>query len=217
MASADKQAARNRKILIAKARGEDVNAIAAQYDLSPTRVRQILAAGTVVLADAHTDPVQVALERRAQYEVLYEEAFGLYERIPDTNPSPKVGALRLAIGVLDRLSAWDQTVGVLPGNLSWIYAEIDMNWVADELISGLEAAGIPMETIREIALGIEARKRGHRMNALQEHATPLDADPPPRESISFALKLPESPRTSGGQPTGSERPALREPPAGKPG
>lgn len=152
MASADKQATRNREILIAAASGENKNEIAARYDLSPTRVRQILAAGTAVLAgEGDPDPVQVALERRAQYEAVYMEALAMFERIPDSNPSPKVGALRLCLAALDRLSEWDQMIGVIPGTLSRINQEMEVRDIVLGLWRSMEAAGILPEIIDEIA------------------------------------------------------------------
>jgi hypothetical protein len=154
MASADKQAARNRQILIAKVRGEDTKVLAERYEISPSRVRQILAAGTAVLADGGPDPVQVALEHRAQYEVIYEKALAMFERIPDSNPAPKVGALRLTLLALDRLSTWDQTIGVLPQSLSTAFQQIDyrrfFNEFFDALDPALEAAGFSQEKVDQI-------------------------------------------------------------------
>ena len=158
MASADKQAVRNREILIAAADGEDAKQIAARYDLSPTRVRQILAAGTAILAGAgDPDPVQVALERRAQYESIYEEAVAMFERIPDSNPSPKVGALRLGLAALDRLTAWDQIIGVTPKNLFHINQEMDMRRIVVTLTQSIEEADMPPELIEKIAEDLDDR------------------------------------------------------------
>ncbi len=155
MASADKQAARNREIVLAKARGEDTNQIAAQHGLTPARVRQILAAGTVVLNDAgDIDPVQVALERRSQYEALFEQASSLAERIPDSNPAPKVGALRLSLAALDRLATWDQVIGLIPGQLPFVYQEVDIRKYTEALFSSFEAAGIPIETVNSVIKAI---------------------------------------------------------------
>lgn len=114
MASAEKQAARNREILIAKARGDETNEIALRHDLSPTRVRQILAEGSSRLTDTDHDPVAVAIEHRAEYAMVLEKAKTLFEAIPDSNPSPKVGALRLYLAALNDLCTWDQVIGFLP-------------------------------------------------------------------------------------------------------
>jgi hypothetical protein len=87
MASADQQVARNREIRIASANGDDPKQIAARYNLSATRVRQILLEQTEELADiADSDPVRSALERRVQFQWAHEEAVALYERLPDSNP-----------------------------------------------------------------------------------------------------------------------------------
>jgi hypothetical protein len=179
MASADQQAARNRKIVIAKARGEDVNTIAARHGLSPARVRQILAAGAAIVAEADgPDPVQIALERRAQYELLYERALALFEQIPDTNPSPKVGALRLALAALDRLSGWEQTVGVMPAGPAWVYKELDARKLGNTLWDAMERADIPEHAIEQVVESLSPVR--------QDDAPSIEVDPkmalePPQE------------------------------------
>lgn len=156
MASADQQAARNRGIIIAKASGEETAAIAAKHGISTARVRQILAAGTVELIEAKgPDPVHAALERRAQYEEIYEKANALFDEIPDSNPSPKVGALRLGLLALDRLSAWDQSVGIIPTAPSWVSQEAHLRSYATALIDALERVGFPIEKLDEVLEAME--------------------------------------------------------------
>jgi hypothetical protein len=170
MASAEKQAARNREILIAKARGEDVEAIATRHDLSPTRIRQILAAGTAVLAgaDAH-DGLQVALQRRAEYEGIYEKALALYEDLPNSNPSPKVGALRLALTALDRLATWDQTIGFVPTPPTLVSYQLEVRKFMHALLQGLEAAGIPDEAVEKVM---------DEITGTEEELPPVEVEPP---------------------------------------
>ena len=146
--------------MIASASGENTKEIAVRYDLSTTRVRQIISAEAPVLADAgRIDAATAALERRAQYEAIYHDAAALFERIPDSEASPKVGALRLALGALDRLSTWDQVIGVIPGKLELAHHQIDFLQIMEMVMDTLEAAGIHPDVLKTIADNIEDSKR----------------------------------------------------------
>jgi len=150
MPNANKQAARNQEIKIASASGENNNQIAARYDLSPARVRQILLQRTEVMADiADSNPVQAALERRAQFETVYEEAMALFDRIPDSNPSAKVGALRLALVALERLATWDQAIGVIPGRLAQVSDQMDARRFFDDILESMRASGASPEMVEK--------------------------------------------------------------------
>lgn len=160
MATASKQAARNREILIASASGDTAKQIAARHDLTATRVRQIISAEAPVLADAGAiEPAKAALERRAQYEAIYEDAVAYFERIPDSDASPKVGALRLALNALDRLSTWDQVIGVIPGNLALANDQIEFVRILEVVLETIETAGVKPEVFEMISENIEQSKR----------------------------------------------------------
>lgn len=146
--------------MIASAGGENAKEIAVRYDLTTTRVRQIISAEAPVLADAgRIDPANAALERRAQYEAIYEDAVAFFERIPDSETSPKVGALRLALAALDRLSTWDQVIGVIPGNLVLASHQIDVTRIMEVVMDTIEAAGVPADVLETLGQNIEDSKR----------------------------------------------------------
>jgi len=148
MPSAAEQAERNREILVARARGDAPREIAQRHGLSPTRVRQILAQGVALLPDERRiDPVQVAYQRRAQYEALFEKIEELADQIPPENASPKVGALRLCLHALDRACAWDQIIGLLPSTLPEVWHETDTRETSGRILDVLEAEGTSPETI----------------------------------------------------------------------
>jgi DNA-binding CsgD family transcriptional regulator len=143
MASASEQAARDRAILAARVAGQAPAEIARRHNLTPTRVRQIVAANLATLADERrVDPVQVAFQRRAEYEELLEKAWELADAIPIENPSPKVGALRLTLLALDRVCAWDQIIGVLPGAPHQIPTATDDRDKAEEVVRVLTEEGV---------------------------------------------------------------------------
>src|SRR5687768_13630564 len=72
MANAEEQAQRNKEILLDRMANKSVNEIAKARNLSAARVRQILATGVQVLADDRIDPIQVALELRAELELVFD-------------------------------------------------------------------------------------------------------------------------------------------------
>ncbi len=60
--------------------------------------------------------------------MILEKAKALFDAIPNSNPSPKVGALRLYLAALNDLCTWDQMIGfVFPYQ---IHQEIDSRRVA---------------------------------------------------------------------------------------
>lgn len=151
MATAAQQAKRNQQIVVARAKGDSIDTIARRHQLTPTRIGQILAHESAVIAGADgPDPVAVALERRAQYQDIFEKALALFESTPDTNPSPKVGALRLALATLDRCTAWDQTIGVLPERLGVIHENFEISQFVKSLLGALEEIGIEEEQMAKV-------------------------------------------------------------------
>lgn len=117
MAKAAEQVARDAEIRAAHAAGENVAALAARFGLSPSRVKQIVAAEPPV-----TPPVggaiKLAEERRADYRDLIAEARAFTTMIPDTQPAAKVGGYRLLLDGLDRLTSLEQKLGYLPTDLA---------------------------------------------------------------------------------------------------
>lgn len=55
--------------------------------LTPACVRQILAVGAAEIPADGLDPVQVAYERRSQFEEILEKALALADEIPASNAS----------------------------------------------------------------------------------------------------------------------------------
>ena len=69
----------------------------------------------------------------------------LYERLPDSNPSPKVGALRLCLLTLDRLSAWDQAIGLIPQDLARVNEQLNVVRFVEAVFDSLKANGVSSE------------------------------------------------------------------------
>jgi hypothetical protein len=142
MATASERADRNNRIFIERVEGRPVKEIAESHDLTPTRVRQILASGVQALGEDSVDPVQIALELRAEFELVVEEAKALVAEVPATNPAAKVGALKLVLTALERLTEWQRYMGVLPPA---IFPEIDARRVAGAVMDVFEQHGVGLE------------------------------------------------------------------------
>jgi hypothetical protein len=77
MASKGERLTRDQQILIARAKGETPTSISERWGLTPARVRQILAVGAAQIPAEGLDPVQVAYERRSQFEEIMEKALAI--------------------------------------------------------------------------------------------------------------------------------------------
>ena len=135
MATADKQAIRNRKIVRARMEGQSAREIAEAHDLTPARVRQILASAVHPLVEDRVDPIQLGLELRAEFELVLDEAKTLASAIPSTNPAAKTGALKLVLVALERLTDWHRYMGVLPDRLDFV---IDARVLVERMMNVLE-------------------------------------------------------------------------------
>jgi len=118
----------------------------------------------------------VALQRRAEYEDIFKKALALFEDVPKSNPSPKVGALRLALAALDRLATWDQTIGFLPTPTSLVYLQLETRKVLDALYDGLQEPASRMTRSTRTCARSPARKKRCRGSKLST---------PSSERISF--------------------------------
>ena len=148
MATAQQQAARNRKILLARVKGQPVSEIAAAHDLTPARVRQILAGSVQVLAEDRVDPVQVAFEVRAELGLVLADAKALAREIPIENAAAKIGALKLVLVALERLAEWQRYLGVLPAPS--LAVELDAREVAAEMLDLFERRGVDHDVLEEV-------------------------------------------------------------------
>jgi hypothetical protein len=117
MASAAQQVSRNTAIRAARAAGEQVGALATRFDLSESRIKDILREVPPVTLPKD-GAVKAVEERRADYRRLLDEARTFTTLIPETQPAAKVGGYRLQLDGLDRLTALEQKLGYLPADLA---------------------------------------------------------------------------------------------------
>ncbi len=116
--------------------------------LTPARVRQILSIGVRVLAEDRVDPIQVALEVRAEFELVLEAAKALATEIPVTNPAAKTGALKLVTQAVERLAQWHQFLGVLPA--ASLDYEIDARNTGAAVLRVFEKHNISLDVKKEV-------------------------------------------------------------------
>ena len=122
MPPAARQVKRNREIVAARAAGETVEALAERFNLSQTRIKQVLREEP----DAAPEPggaVALALERRREYCELVAELRVLARRLHAGQAAAKVGAYRTLLDALDRLTTLERLLGFLPDDLGRVRSE----------------------------------------------------------------------------------------------
>lgn len=119
MASADQQARRNQEIVAARAAGRTLAELAKDFGLSLSRIKEVLAEAPTVAAQAvpRTAAMRAVEARRGEYVELAEEVRRFAMALPAEQASAKVGAFRLSMDLLDRLTNLEQAVGYLPREL----------------------------------------------------------------------------------------------------
>lgn len=119
MPSAEEQTRRNTEIALGRATGRTIRDLAEEHGMSQSRVKEVLAKESE--AGVYTVPttavIQAADARRDEYAAATAEARRLALALPDTQASAKVGAIRLWLDALDRLTCLDQALGHLPRDL----------------------------------------------------------------------------------------------------
>lgn len=175
MATAAEQARRNREILAARLEGKTATEIALDTGLTPSRVRQILAAGAADFVDgSDSDPVQLAFERRSQLEELYDEARALIKAIPESNPSPKVGAVRAAQAALGNLIEWERYMGLLPPREGQAFARIDYRRMVDHILGVADDFGVGPEFGDRLLARLESgQHKTVQSNAIEGSEAPV--------------------------------------------
>jgi len=114
--TAEEQTRRNREIVTARAAGRTVRQLAEDHGMGQSRVKEILANSSEGGIDKLpvTAVMRAADARREEYADATAEARRLARALPDTQASAKVGAIRLWLDALDRLTRLDQALGHLP-------------------------------------------------------------------------------------------------------
>lgn len=116
MATAREQAQRNEEILIAHAAGKSVSALAERFGLSQSRVKQVLRLGPQNV-DGDARAIRLAEARRAEYRDVVDQLHAVAAAVPTTQAPAKVGAYRVLLDGLDRLTALERALGLLPDDL----------------------------------------------------------------------------------------------------
>ncbi len=143
MASAGEQTQRNAEILAAHAGGESITALTVRFGLSRSRIKQVLRHGPEVL-DGDARAIRLAEARRAEYRDAVDKLKGVAAAIPIAQAAAKVGAYRVLLDGLDRLTALERGVGLLPDDLGQLS---DQRQLAETVLAVFVEFGVP-ETAR---------------------------------------------------------------------
>lgn len=120
--TAEEQTRRNREIILGRAAGSSVRQLAEDHGMSQSRVKEVLAKSREADVDKvpATATMRAADARRGEYVAVTAEVRRLAFALPETQASAKVGALRLCLDALDRLTVLDQALGHLPRELDQV-------------------------------------------------------------------------------------------------
>ncbi len=116
VANAREQSHRNDEILAAHAAGDSVPALAHRFGLSPSRVKQVLRLGADP-PDGDATAMRLARARQAEYRGVVDRLHEVAAEVPLAQPAAKVGAYRVLLDGLDRLTALERALGLLPNDL----------------------------------------------------------------------------------------------------
>lgn len=119
MPNAADQTRRNLELVAAHAAGASVASLAKTFGLGRSRIKEILAEARAG-ADSGlvtTAMVRLAEERRAEHAEVVRELRELSLEIPLEQAAAKVGAYRVRLYAMDRLTALEQALGYLPREL----------------------------------------------------------------------------------------------------
>lgn len=116
MATAREHAQRNEEILAAHAAGESVSSLAARFGLSASRIKQVLHLGPQAV-DGDARAIRLAEARWAEYRDVVDQLHAVGTAVPITQAPAKVGAYRVLLDGLDRLTALERALGLLPDDL----------------------------------------------------------------------------------------------------
>ncbi len=144
MASSSQQTKRNDEIAAARAAGESVAALSLQFSLSRSRIKQIIKEWSNQAAPA-TAAVEAAQARRSEYRAVVAELGDLARRLPDSQPAPKVGAYRVLLDALDRLTSIERALGFLPDDLGRLRSE---RALVEAVFASSSSTGSPPRHVR---------------------------------------------------------------------
>lgn len=152
MASADEQAARNEQIAADKAAGMTIAAIALKHGVSVSNVKRILKERRE-RQPARPGARELAEQRRDDYAEVLADVRKLARWVPYEQASAKVGAFKVVLDALDRLTAIEQQLGYLPGELRQIGDE-------RRFVDAFEAVAREFDIGPEAVAALQARLEG---------------------------------------------------------
>lgn len=157
MARAEKQATRNQEIRDARGDGESVRSIARRFDLSETRVREILRTAGEPLEgnDAAHQRALAHLDELHQYKDMTR---ALAEEIPVTQASAKIGAVKAWGEAINRTVALEQQLRLLPAELARLPLERDADDTTRRVLQILKQNRVPDEVLDQLGAALRGEE-----------------------------------------------------------
>jgi hypothetical protein len=144
MARAEKQATRNQEIRDARVTGESVRSIAKRFELSETRVREVLRSAAEPL-EGNEAAHQRALAHLDEFLEYKETVRRLAEEIPVAQASAKIGAVKAWGEAVERTVTLEQQLGLLPEALGKLRLDADAHATANRVVQILKQNKVPGE------------------------------------------------------------------------
>ena len=143
MSTAAERTERNREIRTRRPGGANVVDLAREFSLSESRIKAVISEDSQSpIGWGHDQALELALERRGQFEALHKKIGKVADAIPISQASAKIGALKAESQALDKLFNVEQALGLLPDQLGGVLAIADARRTAQDILFVLKSNAV---------------------------------------------------------------------------
>ena len=148
------QAQRNEEIVVGRMRGLSIGQLATQFELSKTRVCEILSEWKKTARPLRkNDPLDIADEMLDGYQADIEELVLI--GLATDHDSVRVSAINTRMQARQRITELLQALGVLPNDLGELRIEIDARLVAERVVAVLKSHDVPQKVQDELIAALD--------------------------------------------------------------
>lgn len=141
--------ARNDQIVLLKARGMTYDSIASTLEIHrDTAIEVVKEFRASQPKLRHQDPLEIIEDILEGYQADLSELAMVSSATK--NEAVRVGAINARMGARDRIVALLQATGILPRELGRLRVELDVRFIAEQVIVIMEKYGLPEEGMDEL-------------------------------------------------------------------
>jgi hypothetical protein len=145
---------RDNKIVALRARGFPERAVAERFNITPARVGEIMEAWRSTKPKLRLiDPLEIIDQCVDGYQADMEHLSVIAENAGNSNTA--VGAINARMAARDRIIALLQTTGVLPHDLGKLRVEVDVRFIAQQLVTILNKYDVPENVQQELIMALQ--------------------------------------------------------------